>query len=496
MIKNFVDLRRISCNVRDVVIDFDSRPERIINHKSILAEYFGFGSDTPTCRGSPATKEENEEEEQNDKKDNKNTKPDVENKEEQDKDDKETKSENIEKNAKNEEKNEEKQETQTYSRCGSNSKNAKKTEYIHTATFKLIPSINSNDNTSNNDTTNDNIEEKKQKNDESTDEDIHVVLAHGYGCGLCIFVPAIDHIFDELLSQFTVASESDNDDNKQNSKNDNNNNSNSKSKLIPRISLHLIDWLGCGASSKPKFLCKDTAESEHFFIESLEAWRKAMNIDKMILAGHSIGGYCSAAYSLRYPQNVANLLLLSPAGVNDPPPGFDDRSKYRWSWRFLISVVEGGLTPFDIVRMAGPKGKEWVYKMVEGRYNRSPNMRNTPYGKKLVPLLAEYLYQITYGNGSGENCLNKILTVGAYAQNPLYWRLPQLHKLNSNMTIDFMYGKLDWMDVNAAIDLKNKQLLKCEVYEVDKAGHQISVENRQLFAKIFVKILKDRIVVQ
>lgn len=70
--------------------------------------------------------------------------------------------------------------------------------------------------------------------------------------------------------------------------------------LLP--STHIIDWLGCGLSSRPKFDCKTTWDTESFFVESLEGWRKAMNIDKMVLCAHSLGAYMSTIYALKYPQ--------------------------------------------------------------------------------------------------------------------------------------------------------------------------------------------------
>ena len=55
-------------------------------------------------------------------------------------------------------------------------------------------------------------------------------------------------------------------------------------------------------------------------MESLEYWRAANKIEKMVLAGHSMGGYLSVAYCEKYPQRVDRLLLLSPAGIPDDPP--------------------------------------------------------------------------------------------------------------------------------------------------------------------------------
>ena len=85
-----------------------------------------------------------------------------------------------------------------------------------------------------------------------------------------------------------------------------------------------VDLLGWGLSSRPEYTTRiqdDTVQSsEDFFVESLEYWRAANKIEKMVLAGHSMGGYLSVAYCEKYPQRVDRLLLLSPAGIPDDPP--------------------------------------------------------------------------------------------------------------------------------------------------------------------------------
>eukprot|EP00983_Pelagomonas_calceolata_P013496 431739-Pelagomonas_calceolata.AAC.2 len=35
----------------------------------------------------------------------------------------------------------------------------------------------------------------------------------------------------------------------------------------------------------------------------------------MVLVGHSLGGYLSACYALKYPEHVEHLILVCPAGV-------------------------------------------------------------------------------------------------------------------------------------------------------------------------------------
>jgi pimeloyl-ACP methyl ester carboxylesterase len=62
--------------------------------------------------------------------------------------------------------------------------------------------------------------------------------------------------------------------------------------------IYSVDLLGWGLSSRPDFrlLKDDVATTEDFFVESLEAWRRKNGVERMILAGHSMGGYLSVAY--------------------------------------------------------------------------------------------------------------------------------------------------------------------------------------------------------
>jgi len=46
-------------------------------------------------------------------------------------------------------------------------------------------------------------------------------------------------------------------------------------------------------------------------VEDIEALRQYLGLDKIVLHGHSYGGMVAQAYALRYPQNVAGLLLLT-----------------------------------------------------------------------------------------------------------------------------------------------------------------------------------------
>ena len=90
-----------------------------------------------------------------------------------------------------------------------------------------------------------------------------------------------------------------------------------------------LDWLGMGLSSRPDpqllhspataAVPARVARAEHFFLSSLESWREATGIDRMVLVGHSLGGYLASAYAVRYPHRVSGLIMVSPAGVPHGP---------------------------------------------------------------------------------------------------------------------------------------------------------------------------------
>ena len=65
--------------------------------------------------------------------------------------------------------------------------------------------------------------------------------------------------------------------------------------------VYALDLLGFGRSSRPQFR-SDPEGAEEQFVEALEEWREKVGLEEMVLLGHNLGGYLSAAYTLRYPH--------------------------------------------------------------------------------------------------------------------------------------------------------------------------------------------------
>lgn len=89
----------------------------------------------------------------------------------------------------------------------------------------------------------------------SSKDIIPIVLVHGFCGGIALWIHNVDELSENGRRPF-----------------------------------HAFDLLGFGRSSRPLFSA-DPIVAEAQFIESIEDWRREMNIECMILLGHSFGGY-------------------------------------------------------------------------------------------------------------------------------------------------------------------------------------------------------------
>ena len=256
-----------------------------------------------------------------------------------------------------------------------------------------------------------------------------VVMAHGFGSGLGFFFPNYDAVIEH-----------------------------------PKVKRVLgVDWLGMGGSHRPSCraaprvsamqLCNSKftdTQAVDFFIDSLEDWRVAIGLDEpFVLIGHSLGGYLSSRYAMKYPDRVAALLLVSPVGFPESQAG-EERSVHFATdveASFVLNLVtysptgtermqrsrldlidalwSANFTPQDILRLLGkclrgiarlhwvvehkctcmnegPRGRTTVRSILRRRFdNRWDTLEND--------LIADYLFHISVAKASGEFALNSIL---------------------------------------------------------------------------------------
>lgn len=358
--------------------------------------------------------------------------------------------------------------------------------------------------------------------------DKNLVIMHGYGAGLGLFYKNFDGLSNGL----------------------------------PGWNIYAVDWLGHGLSSRPKLKVKtadlsltslnDTKEmklsdkdavmvvkeTEDWFIESLESWRQAKQLDKFTLMGHSMGGYLAAAYAFRYPEHVDKLIMVSPVGVERGyTKALDDRSFWsifrsnkkqpeiiqaapeviepkeevpmsadriaaaavkpefrnksvedepKASSRLMTYIWNSHVSPFSIVRHSGVFGPRLMSNWSYWRFSQFPESE--------LNTLHTYSYKTFSAKPSGEYAITRLLAMGALA------RMPLIDRVNKQLQCPSMwiYGDRDWMDATAGVELvenlnrTGNSNQKSEFHIVEKAGHHLYLDNAPQFNKLILNFLGSK----
>jgi pimeloyl-ACP methyl ester carboxylesterase len=125
--------------------------------------------------------------------------------------------------------------------------------------------------------------------------------------------------------------------------------------------LYMFDILGFGRSSRPNFDQTNAISAEAKFVESIEDWRIAIDLQtKFYLVGHGFGAYLATLYAMRYGQFIAKLILLDPWGFN-PQPDENQLNLTTPCWIKLLAYMTQTWTSFSAFRYFGPLGQSFGY---------------------------------------------------------------------------------------------------------------------------------------
>ncbi|CZR62282.1 probable abhydrolase domain-containing protein 5 [Phialocephala subalpina] len=360
--------------------------------------------------------------------------------------------------------------------------------------------------------------------------------------------------------------------------------------------IYALDMLGMGRSSRPPFKihAKDQAgkitEAENWFIDALEEWRILKKIEKFTLLGHSMGGYMAVAYALKYPGHLNKLILASPVGIPEDPYAMqadmpepedstmaneftqdqeddivnrtnangtnasgqnnffnakdkaeakkknNEAAPRRPLPKWLTYLWDANISPFSIVRWAGPLGPRFVSGWTSRRFSHLPENESEA--------LHHYAYSLFRQRGSGEYALAYVLAPGAFARSPLIRRIqgvgrqpipststpstsqPKLapsstssSSLSQNTSslsketgfpVILMYGENDWMDIaggyaaeqklkeekertlkGASEEEKKRENGSAKVVIIQKAGHHLYLDGWEQFNEVMRREMED-----
>ncbi|MEI9947212.1 MAG: alpha/beta hydrolase [Chitinophagaceae bacterium] len=116
------------------------------------------------------------------------------------------------------------------------------------------------------------------------------------------------------------------------------------------IQLIYFDGFGRGKSDTAKDVKAYTLERD---IDDIEGLRKAMNLNKISLLGHSYGGVVAQGYAVKYGQNLSHLILANSFHSfimwqkNDDNSNHEIKTNYPEVWEELMKIREAGAVSSD-----------------------------------------------------------------------------------------------------------------------------------------------------
>ncbi|XP_017061442.1 (Lyso)-N-acylphosphatidylethanolamine lipase isoform X1 [Drosophila ficusphila] len=236
--------------------------------------------------------------------------------------------------------------------------------------------------------------------------------------------------------------------------------------------VYAMDILGFGRSSRPLF-AKDALVCEKQFVKSVEEWRREMNINDMILLGHSMGGFIASSYALTYPERVKHLILADPWGFPEKPSD-STSGKQIPLWVRAIARVLTPLNPLWALRAAGPFG-QWVVQKTRPDIMRK--FQSTI--EEDINLLPQYIHQCNAQNPSGESAFHTMMQSFGWAKHPMIHRIKDVR---SDIPITFIYGSRSWIDSSSGEKIKSQRGSNMvDIKIVTGAGHHVYADKPDVF---------------
>ncbi|KAG7399464.1 Alpha/beta hydrolase domain-containing protein 4 [Phytophthora boehmeriae] len=257
--------------------------------------------------------------------------------------------------------------------------------------------------------------------------------------------------------------------------------------LAKSFNVYAVEWKGIGRSDRPHWCPKTDEEMDDFFVESLEDWRRELQLDRFILCGHSMGAMYSTYFADKYPQHIEHLILISPAGVNSSGLKKEDLPSFlKFTSLFYI-------TPMSAIRFAGPFGPGLVRWSWSQRIKWTPVTNIVRSGEVDFKLITDYCYHNWALQASGDIAFYTHLHPGASARRRALDSILVPGKFHVPLTI--MYGGgMDWMnsEYGEAVVRRMEKSQYAVFRLVPLSGHQVFMDNPSDFNQMLIQAVHDQ----
>lgn len=264
-----------------------------------------------------------------------------------------------------------------------------------------------------------------------------LLLVHGLGCGSALWVMNLEAL--------------------------------SKNRVV-----HAIDLLGFGRSSRPA-LGNDADRIEEQMVQSIEAWRAQMQLERFVLLGHSLGGFLCSSYALHYPRHVAHLVLEDPWGfpVFDPARSGGKRSAH---WFGPLQAYCNRFNVLSGLRASGLLGPFILQAALSGAHGLFGGVVTDP------TAIPNYVYHCNVRRPTGEEAFRNLSVSFGWTKNPMVLRFLEL---DPEVPVTFVYGQNTFITRSPAEHIvKNRKNGYVDLQVFEDCGHNVHMEKPDKFNEL------------
>ncbi len=215
-------------------------------------------------------------------------------------------------------------------------------------------------------------------------------------------------------------------------------------------------------------------------IEDVERLRKELRLDKVTLAGHSMGAVLASAYASKYPRYVRQLILLAPAPLKQPFPEEDKALKHE-------EYLE--LQKF----LNRPQVTQELEKHNLNRTDASLSSleETAKFRIDLAKLMLCDVSKWTQMTGGRALFKARMFELTAQTYPAAGWNYFQEFG-KQQYPVSIIIGDHDWLDFGAGINRKwAAEVPRLQYSVISNAGHDLWIDQPRLFVDEFKRQLKS-----
>lgn len=236
--------------------------------------------------------------------------------------------------------------------------------------------------------------------------------------------------------------------------------------------VYAIDILGFGRSSRPAFP-EGAVAVERLLVDSLESWRAAVGLRRMVVVGHGFGGYLAASYAIKQPNRVAHLCLVDPWGFGERPLDVEQRTEFPVFIKALGALAPH-IHPLSVVRLFGPLGPWVIFKL-------RPDLLRKFGPEVSARTVSDYLYHCNAQPPSGEEAFHALCVGFGWARHPMGSQ-SRLETLRPELEVTLVHGSRSWVDRDPGFRVKyHRPHSYVDVQVIQGAGHHVYADRPARF---------------